>query len=126
MTEEINQLEPKARELEKLRAEQDELLGQIFNGEYGSEAENRLEQLLYDATEMRNRVAQASFKWQQAKMTITYAYKQLEYAVQKWEHIKTMEPTSVVFAILSEVLSMILMQEGFTFQCTGGSISSCH
>ena len=37
---------------------------------------------------MRNRIVEANFKWRQAQMMIDYAYKQLEYAVNKWAGTK--------------------------------------
>jgi len=37
----------------------------IFNGAYGSEEENRLEDNLDHVEEMRNRIAEANFKWRQ-------------------------------------------------------------
>ena len=67
---------------------QDELLDQIFNGAYGSVRENQLESILDQTEEMRNRIVEANFKWRQAQMMIDYAYKQLEYAVNKWTGIQ--------------------------------------
>ena len=40
---------------------------QLFNGAYGSEEENRLEDNLDHVEEMRNRIVEANFKWRQVK-----------------------------------------------------------
>ena len=61
---------------------------QIPPGAYGSEEENRLESILDQTEEMRNRIVEANFKWRQAQMMVDYAHKQLEYAVQKWKDIE--------------------------------------
>ena len=67
---------------------QEALLNQIFGGEYGSEEENRLENILEEHENMRNRVVEANFKWRQAQLMVDYAYKQLDFAVKKWESVE--------------------------------------
>ena len=64
------------------------IFSQIPPGAYGSEEENRLESILDQTEEMRNRIVEANFKWRQAQMMVDYAHKQLEYAVQKWKDIE--------------------------------------
>ena len=71
-----------------------ELSNQQFffsSGAYGSEEENRLESILDQTEEMRNRIVEANFKWRQAQMMVDYAHKQLEYAVQKWKDIEEID-----------------------------------
>ena len=80
----MQELDRRSERLQSLYREQDDLLDQIFNGAYGSDKENQLESLLDQTEEMRNRIVEANFKWRQAQMMIDYAYKQLEFAVNKW------------------------------------------
>ena len=88
---EVEELEGTSEELDKLYADQDEILEKVFNGSYGSEQENLLESNL-DALEVqRNTVVEASFKWQQAQVMTSYAYEQLKFAVQKWQEILTIK-----------------------------------
>ena len=63
----------------------------LTSGAYGSEEENRLESILDQTEEMRNRIVEANFKWRQAQMMVDYAHKQLEYAVQKWKDIEEID-----------------------------------
>ena len=88
LSNEVEGLDRRSEKLQALYKEQDELLDQIFNGAYGSVRENQLESILDQTEEMRNRIVEANFKWRQAQMMIDYAYKQLEYAVNKWTGIQ--------------------------------------
>ena len=88
LSNEVKELDRRSERLQALYKEQDELLDQIFNGAYGSVRENQLESILDQTEEMRNRIVEANFKWRQAQMMIDYAYKQLEYAVNKWTGIQ--------------------------------------
>merc|ERR1712141_926287 len=92
---EIRELEEKAVALQELYNEQEQLLSQIFGGAYGSEEENRLESILDQTEEMRNRIVEANFKWRQAQMMVDYAHKQLEYAVQKWKDIEEIDASQL-------------------------------
>ena len=89
LTSEVQELDRRSERLQDLYKEQDELLDQIFNGAYGSEKENQLENFLDQTEEMRNRIVEANFKWKQAQMMIDYSYKQLEYAVNKWAGLQS-------------------------------------
>jgi hypothetical protein len=84
---EIDDLDEKSEKLQKLYDEQESLLNEIFGGEYGSEEENRLEGILEEHENMRNRVVEANFKWRQAQLMVDYAFKQLEHAVKRWTEI---------------------------------------
>ena len=88
---ELEELEQKSGDLDKLYEEQENLLNEIFGGAYGSEEENRLESELDQHETMRNRIVEANFKWRQAQLMIDYAYKQLEHAVNKWQEIPEIE-----------------------------------
>ena len=71
-----------------LKTLQESLLNEIFGGEYGSEEENRLENILEEHENMRNRVVEANFKWRQAQLMVDYAFKQLDYAVKRWTAVE--------------------------------------
>ena len=88
LSNEVQELDRRSERLQSLYKEQDELLDQIFNGAYGSDKENQLENILDQTEEMRNRIVEANFKWKQSQMMIDYAYKQLEYAVNKWSGLQ--------------------------------------
>lgn len=92
LSNEIRELEAQSAHLSQLYGEQEELLSrvgldsnphnpkfeskfwsffnQIFNGSYGSEEENRLEDNLDHVEEMRNRIVEANFKWRQVNYFI--------------------------------------------------------
>ena len=91
LNQEIEELNEKSESLNALYSEQEELLAQIFGGAYGSETENRLESILDQHEQMRNRIVEANFKWKQAQLMVDYAYKQLDYAVQKWLEVNTVD-----------------------------------
>ncbi len=87
---EIKELGERSAKLEKLYEEQEKLLDEIFDGEYGSDDENRMENILDQHEQMRSRVVEANFKWRQAQLIVDYAYKQLEHAVKKWEEVASL------------------------------------
>ncbi len=87
---EIKELGERSAKLEKLYEEQEKLLDEIFDGEYGSDDENRMENILDQHEQMRSRVVEANFKWRQAQLMVDYAYKQLEHAVKKWEEVASL------------------------------------
>ena len=62
MSNQVQELDRRSERLQSLYKEQDELLDQIFNGAYGSEKENQLENILDQTEEMRNRIVEANFK----------------------------------------------------------------
>ena len=73
----------------------------LISGAYGSEEENRLESILDQTEEMRNRIVEANFKWRQAQMMVDYAHKQLDFAVAKWKDINEIDARYVNFVIIS-------------------------
>ena len=105
---EVEELDRRSERLQSLYKEQDELLDQIFNGAYGSEKENQLENFLDQTEEMRNRIVEANFKWKQAQMMIDYSYKQLEYAVNKWTGLQSISEGYVAVRIEFMTGSLII------------------
>ncbi|XP_063864827.1 uncharacterized protein LOC135102977 isoform X3 [Scylla paramamosain] len=89
VSQEVAELEDKAKRLHELYREHDSLLDKLFGGEYGSVAENQLEAELDELEAHRGRIMEANFKWRQAQMMLEYACKQLAVAVQKWQDLPT-------------------------------------
>ncbi|XP_045112890.1 uncharacterized protein LOC123505534 isoform X2 [Portunus trituberculatus] len=89
VSQEVAELEEKAKKLHELYKEHDNLLDKLFGGEYGSVAENQLEAELDELEAHRGRIMEANFKWRQAQMMLEYACKQLAVAVQKWQDLPT-------------------------------------
>ena len=59
----------------------------IFNGEYGSENENKLEAMFDSLMDTKQRVSVANYKWTSARVLLHHAVSQLAYAVQKWKDL---------------------------------------
>ncbi|XP_076439014.1 uncharacterized protein LOC143277922 isoform X2 [Babylonia areolata] len=81
--------------LMKLYDQQDEILGQIFNGEYGSDLENKLESEFDSVKERKERILVAKYKWSNAKILLQHAVKQLGVASTKWMEILKVEKSNV-------------------------------
>ena len=90
---EISGMETDVEKLQALYDEQESILNEIFGGAYGSEEENGLENVLDSHEQMRERIVEANFKWRQAQLMVDYAYKQLEFAVGKWNEIPDIDAT---------------------------------
>ena len=102
---EVEELEGSSAKLDRLYAEQDEILDKVFNGAYGSDRENQLESQL-DVLEMeRHRVVDASYKWQQAQVMTSYAYEQLKFACRKWTSISQVDQRLVPFIAIVFIYS---------------------
>lgn len=95
LRQETDILEEDMGDLKELYAAEDKMLETIFNGDYGSERENKLEADL-DMLEMKlQKIEEANFKWRQAQVMIEYACKQIGTAVEKWEEIMKLPMTSM-------------------------------
>jgi hypothetical protein len=55
-----------------------------FEGDYGSELENRLEQEVRMLTEQKDQLRSALHKWSNARFLLVYAYNQLQCSESKW------------------------------------------
>ncbi|KAL8572357.1 hypothetical protein ACOMHN_023126 [Nucella lapillus] len=71
----------------KLYDEQDDILGKVFNGAYGSDLENQLEAQYEGLLERKERIVVARYKWANAKLLLVHAVKQLGLACSKWMDI---------------------------------------
>ena len=63
-------------------------LYRIFGGDYGSYEESQLEETLDQHEELRNRIVEANFKWQQAELLVDYSCRQLAEAVREWKALQ--------------------------------------
>ena len=112
---EVEELEGSSAKLDRLYAEQDEILDKVFNGAYGSDRENQLESQL-DVLEMeRHRVVDASYKWQQAQVMTSYAYEQLKFACKKWTSISQVDQRLVPFIAVVCSLHLFFFCYGITY-----------
>lgn len=66
----------------------DGLLENIFNGEYGSELEDRLELEALQLLEYKQLISLAHHKWWCARQLIYHSCSQAAYAVKRWIQIK--------------------------------------
>jgi len=95
LTKDLADFDGQAKDLQALYTKQDELLGRIFGGDYGSLEENQYEQELDQHEEMRNRIVEANFKWKQSQLMVDYAYKQLKEAVKQWTLLPSIDASKL-------------------------------
>eukprot|EP00112_Aurelia_sp_Birch-Aquarium-sp1_P018821 Seg455.7 transcript_id=Seg455.7/GoldUCD/mRNA.D3Y31 product="hypothetical protein" protein_id=Seg455.7/GoldUCD/D3Y31 len=74
--------------LNGLRDRVDGLLENIFNDEYGSELEARLELESEHLLQVKQHISVAHYKWHNSKNLIHHACLQLAFAKRRWEQIK--------------------------------------
>ena len=65
----------------------------IFNGEYGSDLENKLEAECDALLEKKERILVAKYKWSNARILLQHAVKQLGVACGKWMALKSIPAT---------------------------------
>ena len=76
------------KELNDLKMKIDGLLENIFNGEYGSELEERLEIEVEQLMQYKKHISVAHYKWANSKTLVHHACLQLAYAKRRWEQIQ--------------------------------------
>ncbi|KAK7096272.1 M protein, serotype 2.1-like [Littorina saxatilis] len=94
LEQEVAQVGQQMEVLMKLYEEQDSILDKIFNGEYGSDLENKLEAECDNLLEKKERIAVAKYKWTNARILLDHAVKQLGMACQKWMSLKEIPTTN--------------------------------
>ncbi|KAG1662166.1 hypothetical protein GQR58_021084 [Nymphon striatum] len=87
LDEDIEVLSKEGDRLQEMVIQQDKLLHDIFDGEYGSELENQLEKSLVMLEEQKNYIDQAFYKWKKAQTSIIQAVKQFSPALEDWRMI---------------------------------------
>ncbi len=91
----VQELESQRLEVAKLndlRTKVDGLLENIFNGEYGSELEERLELESEQLLQYKKHISVAHYKWHNGRTLVHHACSQLAYAKRRWEQIQTVQP----------------------------------
>ncbi|RWS02275.1 uncharacterized protein B4U79_11038, partial [Dinothrombium tinctorium] len=78
---------------ENLKIENEQLTDQIFEGQYGSESENKLEKELDWSLEQKHQVDQANLRWRQAHMQTKESCLCLSEAIKLWKMLVEI-PTS--------------------------------
>ncbi|RWS27935.1 uncharacterized protein B4U80_00203 [Leptotrombidium deliense] len=82
---EIEKLSHEADQLRLLYTKRDKILDLVFEGQYGSDLENKLERELDWLTEQRHQVDQANFRWKQAQLHTKDACRLLSEAIKNWK-----------------------------------------
>lgn len=81
--------------------EQMNILFSAFEGEYGSDLENQLENDVRILTEQKDQLRTALNKWSNAKFLLVYAYNQLDCSEKRWSELMSLDirnPEKVILA----------------------------
>ena len=76
----------------------------IFGGDYGSYEESQLEETLDQHEELRNRIVEANFKWQQADLLVDYSCRQLAESVREWKALQMIREEHLEERCLKKVI----------------------
>nr|XP_054751462.1 uncharacterized protein LOC129257208 isoform X2 [Lytechinus pictus] len=87
LSNEVTSFKADKDKLQGLYDKQDETLGNIFDGKYGSEAEYRLESELDMLQERKQRVAVARYKWNNSHTLVKHACGQLSFGIRRWADV---------------------------------------
>jgi len=88
INEKISQANSKVDELHTLQDKQDGLLENLFNGDYGSELEDKLEEEYETLRINRDRCILAVMNWRGTKDALSKACSQLAYCSARWNQIQ--------------------------------------
>ena len=72
---------------ESIQSRQDQILHNMFEGKYGSDEENQLENQLDQLEEKRKIIQDADFRWKQAEVLCMHSQQQLQQAVDQWAYL---------------------------------------
>ena len=92
---EVQSLQNECEELQKVRAEREKKLDEIFDGKYGSELEGQLEVETDLLTERKEIISKSQNYWSNAKILMEHAAQQLAYSTRRWAQINTVNQTMV-------------------------------
>ena len=95
VTSELASQRAEVAKLNDLRNRVDGLLENIFNDEYGSELEARLELESEHLLQVKQHISVAHYKWHNSKNLIHHACLQLAFAKRRWEQIKDVAPNHI-------------------------------
>ena len=88
LNEKLTESSSKVSELQSLQDKQDGLLENLFNGDYGSELEDKLEAEHEELRSKRDQLVLVAMKWRSCKDALSKACSQLAYSVARWHQIK--------------------------------------
>lgn len=92
-----------------LQDKQDGLLENIFNGDYGSELEDKLEEEVEVLMQKKQKISGIHMTWVNSRELISMSCAQLVYSVNRWKQISQYPHISnVVIAYFISWLSMFL------------------
>jgi len=77
------------KKLQDLKYKQEGLLGKVFNDNYGSDKEWKLEMELDLLGEKKERIKSAHYKWSNARSVTASASSQINWASKRWKQILT-------------------------------------
>ncbi|RNA02600.1 E3 ubiquitin- ligase BRE1-like 2-like [Brachionus plicatilis] len=85
----------------ELYNEQMTILYSTFDGDFGSDLENKLEKEVKQLTASKDQLRQALHKWSNARFLLVYGYNQIQTCEQKWSEMMRLDvnnPEKVIFA----------------------------
>ncbi|CAB4011157.1 Hypothetical predicted protein [Paramuricea clavata] len=92
---EVESLQKECEELQRIRAEREKKLDEIFDGKYGSDLEGQLEAETDLLTERKEIISRARNYWSNAKVLMEHAVQQLAYSTRRWAQINTVNQSMV-------------------------------
>lgn len=92
---EVESLQKECEELQRIRAEREKKLDEIFDGKYGSDLEGQLEAETDLLTERKEIISRARNFWSNAKVLMEHAVQQLAYSTRRWAQINTVNQSMV-------------------------------
>jgi len=95
LTKEANEMAKEMNKLLALYDEQDQILDDIFSGEYGSDLENSLELAVEQLLDRKERIGVAKYKWTNGRLLLQHACNQLGFAVKRWTTLAGVPPNNV-------------------------------
>ncbi|KAL4216440.1 hypothetical protein ACF0H5_024165 [Mactra antiquata] len=104
----VEEIKAPAEKIKKLYEERDNLLSDIFNGEYGSDTENLLEAQYDSLIDKKQRITVANYKWTNALVLLRHATSQLQHAVNKWTEIKGKTSMQEKYSMTTEVRNNLI------------------
>ena len=100
---EVEALKTEVEQLNELRIRQEELLGKIFNDNYGSAQEWEMEMDLDLLGTQKERIRTAHHRWSSAKVFLSAAIKQLAWSANRWAQISTHHVEAVLVSIVTSI-----------------------
>lgn len=103
-----NEVKGPADHLTKLFGDRDQLLSDIFGGEYGSEKENFLEAQFDSLMEKKQRVEVAKYKWTNGRILLKHAVNQMVHAENRWKELPNVSVMQEKYVLATEVRNNLI------------------